>query len=126
SLSWTDLQDQLDKTILDIESLQQVLGHVRRCGALICGRHNARRQSRRDDLLRDMETFVGARLGVEAARLVEAEAMLLRQIENGYQGILDRLAHSDTAPLDPSARVSGLFWHIVDGYRELHSMYERQ
>lgn len=107
-LSWTQLSKHLSAIALTQDDVVKLTGLVKRSESLVLKRKNAGLEKKRDQLLQELAGFLAAKNYPEGAERVRNYDLRLKEIDLGYQGILDLLAKADAATLSPELRVSAL------------------
>src|SRR5680860_532978 len=106
ALSWPDLKAHLDGLSLDDTLVEELLGHVRRCGRLLLKHPDPTSAACRDELLDKLAGDLKDRVDDDARSRCERERAMLRMIENGYRSILVFLANCEVSKLLPEVRVA--------------------
>lgn len=119
ALSWAALKDHLDQVTLAEEQIEELLGHVRRCGRLLLKYPDSAREARRDELLDNLAEYLRGRFGQDVWFWCERERATLRMIENRYRGILALLAQCEVSKLLPEVRLGAYLRRANDQYKDV-------
>ncbi|MEI9996769.1 MAG: nuclease-related domain-containing protein [Rhizomicrobium sp.] len=122
-LSWPLLEAGLASAI-DDACFGELLGHLRRCAALIVQRPDKARELRRDAFLAGLRAFAAGQ-GKDFAEKAAALEHDLRRIEAGYRGILTTLAMSPVAIFTPAERIAGLLRTVEQLYKQVVAASDR-
>jgi hypothetical protein len=117
ALSWPDLKAHLNGIALDDTLVDELTGHIRRCGRLLLKHPDPAREARRDGLLTNLAEYLKDRLGEDAQSRCEGERATLRMIENGYRSILAFLANCEVSKLLPEVRIAAYLQRANTQYK---------
>lgn len=119
NLDWDFLKKHLDQTELKDDSLDILLGHLRRTNSLIMPYPNIKRETQRAEFYECIKNYIFVKLGEKAFVSLINEIALLNRIENGYRGILDILDNCEISNFSPEMRVSAYISRSAHQYAYL-------
>lgn len=120
-LSWPQLSEHLSAVAFTQDSVDKLVGLVKRSESLVLKRKNAGLEKKRDQFLQKLADFLDAKHYPEGAECVRNYDVRLKEIDGGYQDILDLLAKTDAATLSPELRISALLDRSNREYIDLFS-----